>query len=223
MLSATDFFDLTDFRHRELFDDTEFVWDALKRLPAYLEAALKPAVRGAVSPGVYVADDVFIGRGTVVEPGAVIHGPTIIGENCQIRAGAYLRGNIVVGDGAIIGHATEVKTAILLDRAGAPHFNYVGDSILGSGCNLGAGSICSNYKLTGEEVVVRIGDREYRTGLTKFGAVVGDGAQVGCNAVLNPGTLLGKNSLAYPLTSLRGYYPPESVIKLTQTLGVAPR
>jgi bifunctional N-acetylglucosamine-1-phosphate-uridyltransferase/glucosamine-1-phosphate-acetyltransferase GlmU-like protein len=125
--------------------------------------------------------------------------------------------------GAAVGHATEVKESILLPDAHAPHFNYVGNSIIGLGANLGAGAICSNFKLTKTPVVVRLGDAEYDTGLLKFGAVVGDGSQVGCNAVLNPGTLLGRNVLTYPGISLRGYFGDNAIVKLSQQVTATPR
>ena len=218
MLTPASFFDLEKFAHRALFEGIQYVWEALRRLDAYLAGALRPEIRGALMPGAWVGEDVFIGKGTVVEPGAFVRGPAIIGENCEIRQGCYVRGHVLVGDGAVLGHCSELKWAILLDRARAPHFNYVGDSILGCDVNLGAGSICSNVKVTGEEIRVTVDGTEYPTRLAKFGAVIGDHAQIGCNTVLNPGTLVGKHSLAYAGMSLRGYYPPQSVIKTREEI-----
>ena len=218
MLAPTDFFDLDDFAHRALFDGCEFVWDALKRLPDYVQANLRPGIEGTVMPGAWVGDRVCIGPGTVVETGAMISGPAIIGRDCQVRGGAYVRGNVVAGDRVVIGHGTEVKTSILLDTAQAPHLAYVGDSILGRETNLGAGTILSNLKVTGDQVVVEVEGRTYATGLRKFGAVVGDGAQTGCNTVLNPGTLVGKRTLIYAGCSLRGLIPDNSVVKLRQEI-----
>ena len=218
MLAPADFFDLDGFAHRALFDGCEFVWEALKRLPDYVKANLRPAIEGTVMPGAWVSDRVYLGPGTVVETGAVISGPTIIGRDCEVRAGAYVRENVVAGDRVVIGHATEVKASILLDTAQAPHLAYVGDSILGRETNLGAGTVLSNLKVTGQEVTVQIEGRTYKTGLRKFGAVVGDGAETGCNAVLNPGTLVGKRTLIYAGCSLRGLVPANSVVKLRQEI-----
>ncbi len=145
-------------------------------------------------------------------------GPTIIGENSVIRHGAYVRGNVVVGDDCVVGHTSELKGAILLNGSGAPHFNYVGDSILGNRVNLGAGTKLSNLKIIAGNVKVRIGDTEYDSGLRKFGAILGDNAQTGCNSVLNPGTLLGCGSMVYPNATVTGYVPPQSIVKLRQTL-----
>ncbi len=216
MLKPEDFFDLQDFEHREIFAQAEFVWDALKVLPAYLKENLRPAVNGEVAPTAVVRGEVFIGEGTVVEPGAMISGPTIIGRGCHIRQGAYIRGNCLIGDKAIVGHCTEVKGSIFLPGASAPHFNYVGDSLLGRKTNMGAGSILSNFKLTGDEIVVEVEGKSYPTGLRKFGGAVGDKTQVGCNAVLNPGCILGPGCLVYPCASVRGYHPANAVIKLRQ-------
>lgn len=223
MLRAEDFFDLSEFEHAALFDGTEYVWEALTHLEEYIERRLKPGVEGKVMEGAVIEGSVFIGADTVVEPGALIRGPTIIGKGCEIRQGCYIRGQVIVGDGAIVGHASELKGSVLLNEAKAPHFNYVGDSILGGDCNLGAGTICSNLKVTWEPVVVRAEGREYDTGLLKLGAIVGDKVETGCNTVLNPGTLLGKRCLIYPCSSLRGYYPPDSVIKLRQNIQVVQR
>jgi NDP-sugar pyrophosphorylase family protein len=215
-LAPADFLDLDGFAHRPLFDSCEFVWDALKRLADYVRDNLRPAIEGTVMPGAWVGEQVQIGPGTVVETGAMIIGPAIIGRDCRLRGGAYVRENVVAGDRVVIGHASEVKGSILLDTAQAPHFNYVGDSILGRETNLGAGTILSNLKVTDDQVIVECDGRRLATGMRKFGAVVGDGVQTGCNAVLNPGTLIGKGTLIYPCCSLRGVIPAHSVVKLRQ-------
>ena len=221
MLKPEDFFELSEFAHRGLFDDLEFVWDALKRLSDYIDSALKPGIYGTVMPGAYLADDrIYLGKGTVVEPGAYIAGPTIIGDNCAVRQGAYVRGNALTGDHCVIGHTSELKAAILLNHAAAPHFNYVGDSILGKKVNLGAGTKLSNLKMIKGNVTVKIGDQTYDSGLRKFGAILGDYAQSGCNSVLNPGTLIGRGSLVYPNATVSGYVPPNSIVKLRQTLEI---
>ena len=207
MVNASDFFDLSRFAHAALFEGTRFVWEALERLPAYIAEHMATGVDGQVMPGAVIEGEVYIGEGTVVQPGAMIIGPALIGKGCQVRHCALIRGNVILGDRAVVGHATEIKTAVLLDDAAAPHFNYVGDSILGPGSNLGAGTICSNVRLDRAPVSVWAGGREYRTGLAKLGAVVGQGVQTGCHCVLNPGTLLGRGVVVLPGASLTGYFP----------------
>ncbi|MCP4402650.1 MAG: glucose-1-phosphate thymidylyltransferase [bacterium] len=224
MLKAEDFFDLSGFAHQELFQDTEYVWDALKRLPDYLKKRLNPGIHGTVMGDAWVmGENVEIGAGSVVEPGAYIAGPTIIGEFTTIRSGAYVRGNVVIGDRCIVGHTSELKGAIMLNESQAPHFNYVGDSILGRKVNLGAGTKLSNLKIIEGNVKVQIGEEVYDSGLRKFGAILGDNAQTGCNSVLNPGTLIGRNSLVYPNAAVSGYVAPDSIVKLRQTLEIAQR
>ena len=148
MLKPEDFFDLTDFAHRDLFLNLEYVWDALKKLSEYIERTINPRIEGTVMAGAWlIGDNIQIARGAVVEPGAYIAGPTIIGECTTIRQGAYIRGNVIVGDHCVVGHTSELKGCILLNGSGAPHFNYVGDSILGNNTNLGAGTKLSNFKI----------------------------------------------------------------------------
>ncbi len=219
MLRPEDFFELDNFAHRDLFADCEYVWEALQRLKTYIADVIRPGIHGTVMDGAYlIGDQIQLGKGAIVEPGAYVTGPTIIGENSVIRHGAYVRGNVVVGDDCVVGHTSELKGAILLNGSGAPHFNYVGDSILGNRVNLGAGTKLSNLKIIAGNVKVRIGDTEYDSGLRKFGAILGDNAQTGCNSVLNPGTLLGCGSMVYPNATVTGYVPPQSIVKLRQTL-----
>ena len=167
---------------------------------------------------------IWIGKGTVLEPSAILKGPMIIGESCEIRQGAYLRGNAIIGDGCVIGHCTEIKNSILMNHSEAGHFNYIGDSILGSHVNIGAGSRLANLQFrTGAEknreeqifpeIPARIDNKSVATGLNKFGAIVGDNVELGCNAVLCPGALVGKDNWIYPNTTLpKGYYPPNSIL-----------
>lgn len=223
MLEPTTFFDLSKSKHSSIFENIEFVWDALKKLPEYVDANLKSNILGIISSKAYVDENVYIGSGTVVEPGVVILGPTIIGENCQVRAGAYIRGNVLVGNQVVVGHTTELKTCLLFDEAEIPHFSYVGDSILGWKTHLGAGVIISNLKVNRTPVILKVGDKRYESGLVKFGAVLGDEVEIGCNCVLNPGTLIGKRSLAYANLSMLGYYPPDSIVKLHQSYEVVER
>jgi NDP-sugar pyrophosphorylase family protein len=158
--------------------------------------------------------DIFIGPGSVVEPGALIKGPTIIGGYCEIRQGAYLRGYCLVGDRCVVGHTTEMKHSVMLHGAKAGHFAYIGDSILGNRTNLGAGTKLANLKIVPTQVSVKVDDKIHDTGLRKFGAIIGDDTETGCNSVTNPGTLLGRRCLVYPSISVRGgYYRDRSVIR----------
>src|SRR5690606_26397504 len=140
--------------------------------------------------GAWVDENVYVGPGVVIEPGAFVQGPTILGEGTVVRHGAYVRGSCVIGKGCVIGHATELKRVIMLDGAQAPHFNYVGDSILGRRVNLGAGTRLSNFKNDGSVITVKVGDERVSTGMRKLGAIVGDDVKTGCNSVLSPGTLI---------------------------------
>ncbi len=237
MTDPTDFFDLTQFEHRDLWRRGDRVWDALKRLHDYLEALAPPGtmdIQGEISQGATLrGTGIRIGPGTVVEDGATIAGPALIGRDCEIRHGAYMRGGVVAGDGCVIGHSSEVKGAILLNRSKAPHFAYVGDSILGQRANLGAGTKLSNLTLvsarspeTGRRPTLRlrIGDRTYDTGLTKLGAILGDDVQTGCNCVTHPGCLVGPRTLIYANVALRkGFTPADSLVKLSQATTVVTR
>lgn len=212
--SPSSFFSLVEYTHGELFD-VAHVWEALTHLSSYLEKQQLGNIQVKIPDGVHLAfrDKISIGKGTVIEPGAYISGPCLIGENCIIRQGAYIRGDVVTGDGCVIGHATEIKHSILLNKACAAHFNYVGDSILGSGVNLGAGVKLANYKLDHKEVYIFFKGEKIATKLKKFGAILGDGVQLGCNAVTSPGTLMGKESLCYPCVYVKGIIPAKTVIK----------
>ena len=217
-----DFFDLASFAHREIFLDCNHVWDVLPKIAGYLRQRLRPDCLGKVEPGAHVLGDVFIGPGTVVEAGAYLRGPTIIGADCQIRAGAYVRGDTLIGDGCVVGNSTELKNTILMNGAAAPHYNYCGDSVLGVNANLGAGTKLSNYKIAADKTIrLKDGDAVVDTGLIKFGAILGDGASTGCNSVLNPGTVLGRNVLVYACAAVRGYVPHDTIVKLRQSLELA--
>lgn len=159
-------------------------------------------------------DQIQLGRGCVVEPGALIKGPTVIGSQTEIRQGAYIRGKCIIGDRCVVGHTTEMKSSVMLNGAKAGHFAYIGDSILGNQSNLGAGTKLANLKIKAGAVRVKIRGEYQDTGLRKLGAVVGDNVEIGCNAVTNPGALLGKGCMVFPLTSVpAGYYEPNSVVQ----------
>lgn len=205
-LQAKDFFQLSQFAHQQLFEGTEFVWEALKGIEEYLQRYPLGKIEVVVPEGAFLVNPelISIGKGSVIESGAYIKGPCILGERCTVRHGAYIRGDCIAGNDCVIGHTTEVKNTVFLDGAHAAHFAYLGDSILGNRVNLGAGTKCANLRLDGKPIVLHVENKRYETGLRKFGAVIGDGAQVGCNAVTNPGTLLGPEVLCYPCLNVGG-------------------
>lgn len=195
-------------------------------LDAALAALPSEAIACAIPPGVHLRGDrIAIGKGTRILPGAVIEGPIWIGEEVEIRPGAYLRGGCWIGDAAVVGANTEVKRAILLPTAHAPHLNYVGDSVLGRRVNLGAGTILSNFRHDGREIQLPLaGGRRLATGRRKLGAILGDGVATGCNCVLHPGTVVGAGTHLYPGVHLRaGIYPARRVVKLRQQLELVAR
>jgi NDP-sugar pyrophosphorylase family protein len=214
--APAEFLDLAQTEHAALFEGVTQAWEVLPRLKDYLAASLRPENRGRVIGAPVIGERVFIGEGTVIEPGAYIKGPAWIGAGCEIRHGAYLRENVIVGAGSVIGNSSEVKNSILFAKCQVPHFNYVGDSILGARVHLAAGVIVSNLKLDGTTIGVRAGGEWIATGLRKFGALIGDGAEVGCQAVLNPGTVLGRRSLVYPGVSWRGVLGANSIAKTAE-------
>jgi NDP-sugar pyrophosphorylase family protein len=213
MFKPADLFDLSQTEHAAIFDGCESAWDALKKIKDYVEKNVRPALKNKCLGGAWIGDNVFIGEGTVVEDGVMIKGPAIIGRNCQIRHNAYLREDVVVGDGCVLGNSCEFKNALLFNNAQVPHFSYVGDSILGHKAHLGAGVKISNLKLTPGNIALEWKGKTIDTGLRKFGAMIGDFAEVGCNAVLNPGTVIGRRSLVYPNTNWRGVLPEEHIAK----------
>jgi bifunctional UDP-N-acetylglucosamine pyrophosphorylase / glucosamine-1-phosphate N-acetyltransferase len=213
MFKPADLFDLTQTAHAAIFDGCEYAWDALKKIPAYLEANLRPGLHNRCEGVAFVGERVFIGEGTLVEDGVMIKGPAIIGRNCHIRHNAYLREHVIIGDNCVVGNSCELKNSLLFNHAGAPHFNYIGDSILGYRAHLGAGVKISNIKLVPGNVTVDINGRPFDTGLRKFGALLGDHTDIGCNAVLNPGSIIGRGSVVYPNTNWRGILPANMLVK----------
>jgi NDP-sugar pyrophosphorylase family protein len=213
MFKPADFFDLKQTEHAAIFDGCKFAWDALKKIESYLKANLKPELRNKCDGVAFIGDDVFIGEGTVVEDGVMIKGPAIIGKNCRIRHNAYLRENVIIGDNCVVGNSTEIKNSILFNHAAAPHFNYLGDSILGHQAHIGAGVKISNFKLFPGNITVELDGKPFDTGLRKFGAIMGDGAEVGCNAVLNPGSIIGRGAVIYPNVFWRGILSANNIAK----------
>ena len=191
-----------------LFDSCEYPWEMLPKIKSYILDLLEKGIPGYT----LMSENVLVGENVKIYPTATVEGPAVIGKDCEIRPGAFIRGSVVVGSGSVIGNSSELKNCILLDRVQIPHYNYVGDSILGYKAHTGAGTICSNLKTDGRPVVVH-GEVDYETGLRKLGAILGDNADVGCNSVLNPGTVIGRGTAVYPMTRLRGVYPENSIVK----------
>lgn len=195
---------------KEIFDGATYPWEVLKKIGDFIVAF------GNTLPQEHYekkGDNVWIAKSAKVYPSVCINGPAIIDEEAEIRHCAFIRGNAIVGKGAVVGNSTELKNVILFNKVQVPHYNYVGDSILGYKAHMGAGSITSNVKSDKTLVVVRAGDEELETGLKKFGAMLGDNVEVGCNSVLNPGTVIGRHANIYPTSMVRGFIPANSIYK----------
>ena len=205
-LTSERFFDLSQFRFAVLFLGVEWVWEVFSKIHPFLYSLDLGKIEVDVPEGVFLIQPelISIGKGSVIEPGAYIKGPCVIGEGCVVRHGAYIRGDVVVGDRCVVGHTTELKNAVLLNDVHAAHFAYVGDSVLGNKVNLGAGVKCANVRLDRKDVNVHWNNQRIATGLRKFGAIIGDGCQIGCNAVLNPGTIVEKGVVGFPCEVLSG-------------------
>lgn len=195
---------------RDIFAGVEYPWEVLPKIHDFILEL------GSTLPEEEcekVGEDVWIARSANVFPSAYIHGPAIIGKNAEVRHCAFIRGNAIVGEGAVVGNSTELKNVILFNKVQVPHYNYVGDSILGYKAHMGAGSITSNVKSDKKLVVLKTPEGPIETGMKKFGAMLGDEVEVGCGTVLNPGSVVGKKSNIYPLSSVRGFVPAESIYK----------
>ena len=205
-------------RQGEVRDDLEVKSAGPNHALQVLQKGERVAGAAVILPGVFLANDkIILGSGTVIEPGAFLKGPAVIGEEVEIRQGSYLRGDCLVGDRCVIGHTTEMKGSILLDGAKAPHFAYVGDSILGRDVNLGAGTKLANLKVIPGSITITAGNKRYKTGRRKLGAILGDGTETGCNSVTSPGTLLGPHSIVYAGVAVPGgYYPKKTYIMPSQ-------
>lgn len=221
MLTPGDYLDLAQTEHAGLFEGIARVWEVLDRIAPYLEKRLQPEISGQVHPQAWLEGAVRIGEGTVVEPGVRIIGPAWIGRNCRLAPGCYVRGHVVVGDGCVLGNSCEFKNAVLFNEVKVPHFSYVGDSVLGYRAHLGAGAILSNFRLDGGMIHVRTAQGRVPTGRRKLGAIVGDGVEIGCHAVINPGSLLGRGSVVYPLTNWGGFLAAGAVARMDQPWGVS--
>jgi UDP-N-acetylglucosamine diphosphorylase / glucose-1-phosphate thymidylyltransferase / UDP-N-acetylgalactosamine diphosphorylase / glucosamine-1-phosphate N-acetyltransferase / galactosamine-1-phosphate N-acetyltransferase len=186
-------------------------WEWLKQIAAALQSITDPPTAPKCPPGVHVEGNVWIHASVRLPAYATIIGPVWIGAHTELRPGVFIRGNVIAGEGCVLGNACEFKNCLLMDRVQVPHFNYVGDSVLGNHVHFGAGVICSNLRLDQQPIVVRTAEAAYETGLRKFGAIVGDKAEVGCNAVLNPGTIMGPRALVTPAISVGGHIPAATI------------
>lgn len=223
MLRPTDLFDLSQTEHATLFEGCDYAWDALKRIKDYVARNLRRERHHRAVGESFIGEDVYIGEGTIVEPGVMIKGPAIIGRNCEIRHNAYIREQVIIGDHCVIGNSCEFKNVLLFNNCQVPHFNYVGDSIFGYKAHCGAGVKISNVKLVPGNVEVEWEGRVIDTGLRKFGALLGDKTDVGCNAVLNPGSIIGRQSVVYPNTNWRGVLPSGHIAKNKAAIEVVQR
>jgi len=225
VVKASEFFALPDSlaRFASFFSADVEPWQWLKQIGPALAAAEFGPNEGKIPPGVHLEGKVWLHPTVKLPPFATIIGPAYIGAGTEIRPGAYFRGNVIAGERCVLGNSSEFKNCLLLDGVQAPHFNYVGDSVLGNGSHLGAGVICSNLRLDQGKIVLRLPEGVVETGLRKFGAILGDKAEVGCNSVLNPGTLLGPRALIAPCTSFGGYLSANTLARTRQTISTVGR
>ncbi len=212
-IKTKDLFEITIPYLKDLFDSTTYPWEILPQIKNHIKFLFENIPDGFK----LLQEGVLVGENVVISDKATIIAPAIIGSNTEIRPGAYIRGNVIIGENCVIGNSSELKNCILLNNAQIPHYNYVGDSILGNYSHMGAGSICSNLKSDKKNIVIHA-DTDIETNLRKIGAILGDHADVGCGSVLNPGTIIGKNSRIYPLTSVRGVIPENKIVKSANTI-----
>ena len=203
-------YDLKQTIALELFSDIEYPWEALPKIGDYIRK-LGPTLDSSIFEK--RGEDIYIAKSVKIYDTATITGPLIIDEDTEVRPGAFIRGNAIVGKSCVVGNSTELKNVVLFNNVQVPHYNYVGDSILGYKAHMGAGSITSNVKSDKSLVVVKDGREEIKTGLKKFGAMLGNNVEVGCNSVLNPGTIVCPNSNIYPVSCVRGVVPSDSIYK----------
>lgn len=206
----TNLYNLDETIAKDIFSGCKYPWEVLPKIKEFIIT-----LGNSLNPEEYdkTADNIWIAKSAKVAPTAFIAGPAIIGDNTEVRHCAFIRGNAIVGNNCVVGNSTELKNVILFNNVQVPHYNYVGDSILGYKSHMGAGSITSNVKSDKQLVIVKDGETKIETGLKKFGCMIGDNVEVGCGSVLNPGSVIGKNSNIYPLSSVRGVIAPNSIYK----------
>lgn len=209
-LTVMELLDLSQTIAAEAFDGITYPWEALSKIK---DVILKIGPTLPKDEYDQVGENIWIAKSAKVAPTACINGPAIIGKDAEVRHCAFIRGSAIVGEGAVVGNSTELKNVILFNKVQVPHYNYVGDSVLGYKAHMGAGSITSNVKSDKTLVKVKVKDEAIETGLKKFGAILGDNVEVGCNTVLNPGSVVGRNSNIYPLSMVRGFVPAKSIYK----------
>ena len=209
-LRITELYNLEETIAKDIFADVEFPWEVLPKIKDFIIELGKKLPKDKFEE---VDENVWIAKSAKVFKSAYIHGPVIIDEEAEVRHCAFIRGNAIVGKGAVVGNSTELKNVILFNNVQVPHYNYVGDSILGYRAHMGAGSITSNVKSDKTLVCVHINGENIETGLKKFGAMLGDHVEVGCNSVLNPGTVIGRNTNIYPTSCVRGFIPANHIYK----------
>lgn len=209
-VSIKNLFDLDETIAAGLFKDAVYPWEVLPKIGAYIVE-----LGNTLSLDEYdkKGENIWIAKSAKVAPSAEINGPCIIGKQAEVRHCAYIRGNAIIGEGAVVGNSTELKNVVLFNKVQVPHYNYVGDSILGFKAHMGAGSITSNVKSDKSLVTIKAPDSPIETGIKKIGAMLGDNVEVGCGSVLNPGTIIGRNSSIYPLSSVRGFVKEGSIYK----------
>ncbi|MDO4618321.1 MAG: UDP-N-acetylglucosamine pyrophosphorylase [Clostridia bacterium] len=207
-LEISELFDIKNEYIKPLFDGKTYPWEVLPEIKGYILSLIEKGIEGYT----LLKDGVLVGENVKIYDTATIDGPAIFGSGTEIRPGAFIRGSVITGENCVIGNSSELKNAVLLDKVQVPHYNYVGDSVLGNFAHMGAGSICSNLKSDGKNVVIHA-DKDIETGLRKIGGILADRADIGCGCVLNPGTVVGKNTSVYPLTALRGVFPENSIVK----------
>ena len=214
-LTVAKLFDLSQTQAETLLNRFQYPWEALPHIKEFI-LALGPSL--PKDEYEEIKENVWAAKSAVIFPTAYLNGPVIIGKNTEVRHGAFIRGSALVGDSAVVGNSTELKNVILFNNVQVPHYNYVGDSILGYRSHMGAGSITSNVKSDKTLVTVKYQGEKITTGLKKFGAILGDCVEVGCNSVLNPGSVICPNSNIYPLSMVRGVVPPKSIYKTTSEI-----
>jgi UDP-N-acetylglucosamine diphosphorylase / glucose-1-phosphate thymidylyltransferase / UDP-N-acetylgalactosamine diphosphorylase / glucosamine-1-phosphate N-acetyltransferase / galactosamine-1-phosphate N-acetyltransferase len=223
---ASEYLDFSQTQHAALFPTDSPVWNVIPEISKYLATHLVPKSEGIHRGVPYIQGNVRIGKGTIISHGVTILGPAWIGENCYIGPGCYIRENTILGDNVIVGNSCELKNCVIFNRAEIPHWNYVGDSVMGYKSHIGASVILSNYRLDHGKISVIDPTnpmRKIETGLEKFGAILGDHVDIGSNAVISPGSLIGRESMLYPLTHWCGVLPAKSILKLRQTTQVIAR
>ena len=209
-IKITDLFDLEHTIAKNLFTKYEYPWEVLSDIGAFIKEAGKNLSKDEFDE---ISENVWVSKEAKIAPTAYIEGPAIIGKGTEVRHGAYIRGKALVGENCVVGNSVELKNVVIFDNVQVPHYNYVGDSVLGYRSHMGAGSITSNIKQDRKNIVIKAGEEVFETGLRKIGAMLGDYVEVGCNSVLNPGSIVGRNTNVYPLSNVRGFVPENSIYK----------